>query len=102
MKRTFNMVKADVCELPPDLFVSGEDLFVGLGWNTRCDLDAGIMLVDKDATEGARAINIVNFRDKTFGKAVIHSGDNRTGEGGGDDERIDIDLDYMPEEVKAL
>jgi hypothetical protein len=53
-----------VCELPPDLFVSGEDLFVGLGWNTRCDLDAGIMLVDKDATEGARAINIVNFCDK--------------------------------------
>ena len=102
MKRTFNMVKADVCELPPDLFMSGEDLFVGLGWNTRCDLDAGIMLVDKDAAEGARAINIVNYRDKTFGKAVIHRGDNVTGEGGGDDERIDIDLDYMPEEVKAL
>ena len=53
-----------MCELPPDLFVSGEDLFVGLGWNTRCDLDAGMMLVDKDATEGARAINIVNYRDK--------------------------------------
>lgn len=53
-----------MCELPPDLFVSGEDLFVGLGWNTRCDLDAGMMLVDKDATEGARAINIVNFCDK--------------------------------------
>ena len=53
-----------MCELPPDLFVSGEDLFVGLGWNTRCDLDAGMILVDKDATEGARAINIVNFRDK--------------------------------------
>ena len=36
-----------MCELPSDLFVAGEDIFVGLGWDTRCDLDAGIMIVDK-------------------------------------------------------
>jgi tellurium resistance protein TerD len=41
-------------------------------------------------------------RDKTFGRAVRHNGDNRTGKGSGDDERIDIDLDYMPDEVKVL
>lgn len=64
MKRTFKMNKSDVCELPSDLFIAGEDLFVGLGWDTKCDLDAGIMLVDKDAAEGARTINIVNYRDR--------------------------------------
>jgi len=30
------------------------------------------------------------------------TGDNVSGEGAGDDERIDIDLDYMPDEVGAL
>ncbi len=64
LKRTFNMNKSEVCELPSDLFTTGEDLFVGLGWDTKCDLDAGILLVDLDATEGAHAINIVNYRDR--------------------------------------
>jgi stress response protein SCP2 len=102
MKKTFNMNKNEICELPSDLFVSGEDLFVGLGWDTTCDLDAGIIITDKDAMADAHAINIVNYRDKTFGKAVIHNGDNRTGAGSGDDERVDIDLDYIPEQVKVL
>ena len=102
MNKTFNMQKNDICELPSDLFVSGEDLFVGLGWDTPCDLDSGIVITDRDAKEGAKMINIVNYSDKTFGRAVIHNGDNRSGAGGGDDEKIDIDLDYMPEEVGAL
>ncbi len=102
MTKTFNMKKNDVCELPPELFMSGEDIFVGLGWDSRCDLDSAIIISDKDAAEGARAINVVNFRDKTFGQAVIHNGDNQTGQGSGDDERINVDLDYMPDEVKVL
>lgn len=102
MNKTFNMQKNDICELPSDLFVSGEDLFVGLGWDTPCDLDSGIVIVDRDAKEGAKMINIVNYSDKTFGRAVIHNGDNRSGAGAGDDEKIDIDLDYMPAEVGAL
>ena len=43
----FFLTQADVCELPSDLFVAGEDMFVGLGWDTRCDLDAGVMITDK-------------------------------------------------------
>ena len=105
MRKTFNMQKNDVCELPSNLFVSGEDLFVGLGWDTKCDVDAGILIADKNVRSpecGARFLNIINFRDKEFGKAVLHHGDNLTGEGAGDDERIDIDLDYMPPEVGVL
>jgi len=102
MNKTFNMKKNDVCELPSELFISGEDLFVGLGWDTKCDLDAGILITDKDAKQGAKSLNIVNYRDKSFGRAVVHHGDNVSGEGAGDDERIDIDLDYMPDEVGAL
>jgi len=100
MRKTFNMKKNDICELPYDLFVSGEDLFVGLGWDTKCDLDASIIIADKHATStpDAKILKIVYFRDKSFGKAVVHNGDNRTGDGAGDDEKIDIDLDYMPPE----
>jgi stress response protein SCP2 len=49
-----------------------------------------------------KAINIVSFSDREFGKAVVHNGDNMTGDGSGDDERIDIDLDCMPPEVQSL
>jgi stress response protein SCP2 len=34
--------------------------------------------------------------------AVRHSGDNRSGEGGGDDEFIGLDLDHLPMEVKVI
>lgn len=111
MDKTFKMSKSDVMEIPPDLFTSGEDLFVGLGWNTNCDLDAAVILTDNDLppsetprpeAEMGHALNIVNFKDRTFGRAVKHGGDNRTGAGDGDDERIDIDLDCMPEAVKSF
>jgi len=111
MDKTFKMSKDDVMEIPEDLFVAGEDLFVGLGWDTRADLDAAVLLADNCLPETGQerpedqlglALNIVNFRDKAFGKAVIHHGDNTTGEGAGDDERIDLDLDFMPPEVKSF
>ncbi len=36
------------------------------------------------------------------GGAVRHSGDNRTGEGDGDDEFIGIDLDALPADIKII
>ncbi len=101
MHKTFNMQKDDIVELKEDLFISGEDLFVGLGWDTHCDLDASIIVADGDS-DGACMVDVINFGNKTFGKAIIHNGDNRTGKGNGDDERIQIDLDCIPAEVKAM
>jgi stress response protein SCP2 len=74
MRKTFHMLKDDIVELSDDLFISGEDLFVGLGWDTHCDLDASILVTASDA-DGARAVDVVNFENKTFGKAIMHHGE---------------------------
>lgn len=34
--------------------------------------------------------------------AVLHSGDNKSGEGHGDDEHIKIELDHLPEDIKII
>ena len=34
--------------------------------------------------------------------AVIHSGDNKTGEGDGDDESIKINVDALPVDIKVI
>jgi len=34
--------------------------------------------------------------------SIVHTGDNRTGDGDGDDEQILVDLDKIPENIKSL
>ncbi len=63
------------------------------------DLDAGV--VAHSASENK--FDICYFGDKSiFGGAVQHQGDNLTGEGKGDDERISIDLAGVPSNVDRL
>ena len=50
-------------------------------------LDASILVVDSSNN----LVKTVNFMNKSYGKAITHRGDNQTGEGEGDDERIDIE-----------
>ena len=98
--KTFNMKKGDSIEIPKDLFRRGDDFYIGLGWTARggLDLDASILCVDdKDAL-----VKTVNFANTSYGRAVLHRGDNQTGEGDGDDERIDMDLDNLPPFVSKL
>ncbi|ULH17236.1 TerD family protein (plasmid) [Deinococcus sp. KNUC1210] len=77
---------------------------VGLGWDaathgTRIDLDAGCLVFD----ERKKDIDKVWFM-KLSGqnRAIVHSGDNLTGDGSGDDERISIDLSALSPQVKWL
>src|SRR5690606_27553316 len=42
------------------------------------------------------------YNNKDIGGAVIHQGDNRTGEGEGDDEQIKIVLSKVPAEVEKI
>jgi stress response protein SCP2 len=52
------------------------------------DLDASIMLCDKNM----RVLDCVSYKKKQSSDgAVVHSGDNRTGKGEGDDEQVRID-----------
>ncbi|MDQ1813663.1 TerD family protein [Massilia scottii] len=86
---------------------------MGLGWDAiktkglfgfggksqSVDLDASCLLFD----ESNRAIDAVWFRQlKSKDGSIVHTGDNRTGAGDGDDEQILVDLTQVPASVKSL
>lgn len=95
-----------------DKVASGvKKLHVGLGWDINkydggadFDLDAMCLLIGSDGKlAGQDERNFVfynNLTDPT--KAVTHTGDNRTGEGEGDDEVIKVDLDKVSETVERI
>lgn len=75
---------------------------VGLGWNPRVtdgqafDLDASVFIVGENGKVGSDA-DFIFYNNKVGANgAVEHKGDNRTGEGDGDDEVVTIDLNTMP------
>lgn len=81
---------------------------VGLGWDVRTttgtdfDLDASAIGVDA-AGRVASDAHFVFFNNKsTPDGTIVHTGDNRTGEGGGDDEQINVDLAGLPANVEKI
>jgi len=75
---------------------------MGLGWDTGSrdvDLDASCVLLGADK----KLIDQVWFRQlKSKCGSVVHSGDNRTGAGDGDDEVISVDLTKVPDAVQHI
>ena len=82
---------------------------IGLGWDTNkydggydFDLDASVFLLGSNnkllKDEDFVFYNNLNGRDGT----VIHTGDNLTGSGDGDDEVILIDFTKMPDEIEKI
>ncbi len=70
-----------------------------LGGGGEIDLDASCLMLDASKTP----IDLVWFRQlKSKDGSIKHSGDNRTGEGSGDDETIHVDLANLPASVKYL
>lgn len=70
-----------------------------MGGGGEIDLDASCILFD----EQFNAVDLVWFRQLASKDGSIqHSGDNRTGEGDGDDESIRVDLEKLPPSVKYL
>ena len=62
---------------------------LGLGWDTRADIDASVIVMNK----AGKVLDTVFFgRLRSKDGAIKHSGDNLTGEGDGDDEIVTIDL----------
>ena len=101
------MTKGDVSLLPSDLFRTGADVYVGLGWGSDgggVDLDASVLIGDE--IDGGRLLGCVSFAHKEYaGGAIVHGGDAKgtgDGKGGGDDERIQIDLDRLPATCASL
>ncbi|ETI68443.1 TerD family protein [Neobacillus vireti] len=82
---------------------------IGLGWDTNrysgghdFDLDASAFLTDANN----RVINDLDFIFYNnlihSSGAVEHTGDNRTGEGEGDDEQIKINFSKVPSHVHRI
>ena len=70
-----------------------------LGGGGEIDLDASCLLLDGNKDP----IDVVWFRQLASKDGSIkHSGDNRTGEGSGDDETIHVDLSRLPAGVQYL
>jgi len=74
--------------------------FLGFGGKTETiDLDASCVMFD----EANKPVDIVWFRQlKSRDGSIVHTGDNRTGAGDGDDEQIIVDLANVPSNVKSL
>lgn len=89
-------------------------IFMGLGWDVAkkggilgnlfgggesIDLDASCLVFD----EARKLVDEIWFRQlKGMNGAIVHTGDNLTGEGEGDDEVIKVDLARLPPSVNAL
>lgn len=87
----------DACNTQPKSFFGG--LFGGGAGTEDVDLDASCILFD----EQGNTQDVVWFRQLTSRDGSIrHTGDNRTGEGDGDDEQIMVDLSRIPANIKSL
>ncbi len=69
------------------------------GGGDSIDLDASCILLDRNG----KALDTIWFRQlKSKCGAVVHSGDNLTGEGDGDDEVIHVNLEKLSTQVEFL
>lgn len=83
-------------------------ILVGLGWDARStsgndfDLDASAFLLSEHGKVRSDADFIFYNQLKSADGSVEHTGDNRTGQGDGDDEAIRIDLSRVPQEITRI
>ena len=87
------------------------EIFVGLGWDTKVtdggfdfDLDASLFLLgsNEKLISDNHFIFYNNLTSPDPDKSVEHTGDNLTGDGDGDDEVININLQKVPSDVQKI
>lgn len=89
---------------------------VGLGWDpaepargffgvkkqANVDCDASALLLNEEG-KLVKKTNLVCFHNKQSAcNSVVHTGDNLTGEGDGDDEQINVNLAAIPSDVHKV
>lgn len=97
--------KVDLTKTNPGL----TEVIVGLGWDVNkydgqhdFDLDGSVFLLGANGLVRTET-DFVFYNNPTGADgAVVHSGDNRTGEGDGDDESIEINLSKIPADVEKV
>ncbi|MGR8933810.1 MAG: TerD family protein [Gammaproteobacteria bacterium] len=108
-----NLQKGQKISLEKEAGQALSKIVMGLGWDAKkaggmlgglfgggaIDLDASCLLFD----ENNKVVDTVWFAQlKSRDGSIVHTGDNRTGAGEGDDEQIIVDLGRVPPNVKAL
>lgn len=83
-------------------------ILVGLGWDARAtdgaafDLDASAFLLKADGKVRADSDFVFYNNLRSTDGSVVHTGDNRTGAGDGDDESLKIDLANVPADIQKI
>ena len=108
-----NLTKGQKISLDKEAGATLSRITMGLGWDAikskgflgfgskseAVDLDASCLMFD----DGNRLLDTIWFRQlKSKDGSIVHTGDNRTGAGDGDDEQINVDLSQVPSAVKSL
>ena len=81
---------------------------IGLGWDTRAtdgagfDLDGAVFLLNTTGKVRSDADFIFYNNLKSADGSIVHSGDNLTGAGEGDDETVSIDLSSVPADIDKI
>ncbi len=97
--------KIDLTKGSPNL----TKIIVGLGWDTNkysggydFDLDASAFIVRANG-KSLNENDFIFYNNLEGGDgSVIHTGDNRTGDGDGDDEQIKVDFSKVPAYVDRI
>lgn len=86
-----------------------KNIKVGLGWDANAtdtgaqfDLDASLFMLGADGKVVSDAHFIFYNNATSPDGAVVHQGDNQTGEGDGDDEEVMIDLSKIAPEIDKI
>ncbi len=110
---TVNLQKGQKISLQKEAGGALGKVTMGLGWDAiktggifgfgarteAVDLDASCVMFDHDG----RPSDVIWFRQlKSRDGSIVHTGDNRSGAGEGDDEQINVDLSQVPATVKSL
>jgi tellurium resistance protein TerD len=84
------------------------EVIIGLGWDPRVtdgaafDADASAFLLKADGKVSGDA-DFIFYNQKTSScGAVVHQGDNTTGQGDGDDEKVEVNLTKVAPTVEKI
>ncbi|MGG4340606.1 TerD family protein [Paenibacillus lautus] len=97
--------KVDLTKSNPGL----TKVIVGLGWDTNkydggkdFDLDATAFCLNENGKVSSDADFMFYNNPSNSNNSIVLSGDNRTGEGAGDDETVKIDLANIPADINKI
>ncbi len=97
--------KVDLTKSNPGL----TKIVIGLGWDVNkydgaddFDLDAAAFLLGASGKVNKETDFIFYNNSRSSDGSVVHTGDNRTGEGEGDDEQIKVDLSAVAADIEKI